>query len=78
MKLNCSGEIDVVFCKMVLNYMAFYEFTYYWFIGLYPNRSVLSDPLGIGTILAVFLSEGKVLLEMDMLNKVVREQCLQQ
>ena len=41
--------------------------------SIYPDRSVLSDPLGTGTILAVFHSEGKVLLEMDMLNKVVSE-----
>ena len=42
-------------------------------MGLYPDGSVLSDPLGIGTILAVFHSEGKIPLEMDMLNKVVSE-----
>ena len=42
-------------------------------MGLYPDGSVLSDPLGIGMILAVFHSEGKISLEMDMLNKVVSE-----
>ena len=42
-------------------------------ICLYPDRCDLSDPLGIGMILAVFHSEGTVQLEMDMLKEVVSE-----
>ena len=83
MKPHCCGEIDAVFCK----WFSLIDFTWRSMsllitgrldIGLYPNRSVLSDPLGIWTILAVFHSKGKVPLEMETLNKVVREQCLQQ
>ena len=42
-------------------------------MGLYPDGSVLSVPLGTGTTLATFHSEGKTPVESDMLNKTVKE-----